>query len=120
MQAITMNIASLQTLIKRPLFVLSTSTLLKKLGLAFHVETLFRQVLDQRLHTHYLVIIGNLDPVQHPVRVNFLHTFGSPHGIPCPCLGDRSFTAWYVEFDDFGRGERSLARKETEHTGDYK
>jgi hypothetical protein len=120
MQATTMNIASLQAFINYPLFNIVTSSLLEKLWLALHVETLFGQVLDQGLHTHYLIVISNLDPVYHPVRVNILHAFGSPHGIPCPCLCDRSFTAGYVELDDFDRGERGLTSEENEHAGDHK
>jgi hypothetical protein len=41
--------------------------LIQELRLAFYVKALLSEILDQGLHIDYLVIVSDLDPMEHPV-----------------------------------------------------
>ena len=77
------------------------------------------QVLDQGFDADDLVIVGYLDPMQHPVRIHVLYAFGSPHGIPCPCLGNGSVAAFDLKLDDLHSTKRVLAGEQESQCARY-
>ena len=83
------------------------------------MKTLLSQRFDKSFYAHYLIIIRYLDPVQHPVGVNILHAFGSPHGIPCPCLGNGSVAAFDLKLDDLHSTKRVLAGEQESQCARY-
>ena len=94
--------------------------LLQKLRLTFHVEALFSKSLDQSVNVGHLVIIGNLHPVNHPVRIYVFHAFDSPHGRPGPLFSHRSFAGRDIELYYPDRSKGGLTGQQNQYAGHRK
>ncbi len=74
-----------------------TRSLLQILRLALNIEAFLCKGLDQGVKVCYLVVVGYLHPVDHPVGIHVLYALDSPQGITCPFFGNRSLATRHRE-----------------------